>query len=208
MICPRCGVENSPDSKYCKSCGNPIADEPGLRPDAPFKSFADRFGREPWTGGGSFSSGWVRTLGLVAPLIVAMSLMVAFVLALFVVGMIASASDHPAFWNDLADFMADYFWLFLGLIALGAFQGFFMYVYRPTFKWVNPIVSAIAVVGWLWILAQVLHLAAADASHPGLDTLSSLTVLVLPAVFVLAVIMGYMFVWFSLVSPSNWDKKT
>jgi hypothetical protein len=208
MICARCGTENSPDSRYCKSCGSPLVDEPHPSSVGQPKTPTDQFSRGPWTAGSMYELGWVRTLGLVAPIIVAVIMMAAFLLAIFLVGVISSASDHPAFWNDLADFMADYFWLFFGLIAIGSFQGFLMHFHRQTFKWVNPFVSAIAVVAWLWILAQVLHLAAVDTSHPGLNTLSDLAVLVLPAVFVLAVIVGYMFVWFSLVSPSNWDNKT
>lgn len=228
MICRNCGVDNSSDSLYCKGCGSPMGPEPAsAQPQMPpppkdfgqemadvgkrfgenLKSAGEEFGREMGKSGNEFRFWWDYSFGILAPVVGAAILMIVFFGAILVVGSIGEVSDHPAFWHDLAQFMEDYFWLFFALIFLGSFQGYFHRRYRQTFKWINPIVSGIGFVAWLWIFAQVIHFAAIDADHPKLQSLSNFVVDVLPVVFILVVVVGYLIVFFGLVSPANWDRK-
>jgi len=225
-VCAKCGLDNTPDSKFCRRCGDPLAvDQDPVQPLPPpsefgrkmedidkrigddFREAGEQLGRDMDRRGKELRFWWDRKLGIFAPVIGALFGVILFISAIFVVGMIGAVSDHPAFWNDLADFMEQYYWLFFALIFCGAFQGYFHFKYHSPFKWINPIVSGVGFVAWSWILAQVLHIAAINSDHPRLDDLSDFIEDMLLVIFFLVVIVGYMIVFFGLVSPANWDKE-
>lgn len=229
MTCGKCGAENEPDSKICKGCGSPIESGPssvaapvpppvsgdfgremkdiGRRIGEDFKRAGERFGRDMEKRGNEFGVWWDRSLGIFSPLVVALFGIIGFLVAMLVVGAIARVSDNPTFWNDLVDFLEAYWWLFFALAFYAAFQSYFMRRYRETFKWINPVVNGFGCVVWFWIFAQVLHLVAVDSDHPRAGDLSDFIVTMLPVIFILVVIGGYLFVFFRMVSSSNWDKE-
>jgi hypothetical protein len=229
VTCGKCSVENDPDSKFCKSCGSPIGSGPsaaaapipppasgdfgremediGRRIGEDFKRAGERFGRDMEKRGNEFGVWWDRSLGIFAPLVIALFGIIGFLVAVLVVGAIAKVSDAPAFWNDLLDFLESYWWLFFALSFYAAFQSYFVRRYRDTFKWINPIVNGIGFVAWFWVFAQVLHFVAVDTDRPRAGDLSDFIVDMLPVIFILVVVAGYLFVFFRMVSPSNWDKE-
>lgn len=225
-ICAKCGLVNTPDSKYCKQCGTPLAEDQGsvqpLRPQGEFdrkiedtgrrigddfRDAGEQLGSDMDRRGKELRFWWDRKLGIFAPVLGALFGIIVFIVAIFIVGMIGAVSDHPTFWNDLADFMEQYYWLFFALIFYGAFQGYFHFKYHSTFKWINPIMNGVGFVAWSWILAQVLHIGAVNSDHPRLYDLSDFIEDMLLLIFFLVVIVGYMIVFFGLVSPANWDKE-
>jgi hypothetical protein len=227
VTCSKCGVENDPDSKFCKSCGSPIGlgqvppggfvgpppsgdfnremEDFGRRMGEDFKRAGERFGRDMGTRGSEFGVWWDRSLGIFAPVAIALFGIIGFLVAVLVVGGIAQVSDTPAFWNDLVDFMESYWWLFFALAFYAAFQSYLMRRYRETFRWINPVMHGIGFVAWFWIFAQILHLVAVDTDHVRAGDLSNFIKAMLPVLFILVVIVSYAFVFFRMVSPSNWD---
>jgi len=125
---------------------------------------------------------------------------------LLVIDTLASRSETPQFWGALADFIVDNLLLLVGLMFLGAFHGYFYRRYRGTFRWIGPIPIAVIFTAWAWVLAQVLILAGRHSDHQVLEYAGELLNGLLIAIFVLGVIVGYAILWFSLVSPANWDE--
>lgn len=214
-LCPECGCDNTVDSKFCSACGSVIeiaqAQVPPVPPPPPVKDFGQemdefgkrlgkelgemgkRIGKEAESAGKSYMNWWDGTLGMFAPVISGTIGVVVFIILLIITKMIATISDHRAFWEGLADFGWDYLLLFVGLIFLGSFQAYLHRRYRKQFRWVSPPVSAVAFVAWFWVFAKVLDIADRHLGHPRLGDLSSLVILMLPVIFVLVIIGGYLF---------------
>jgi hypothetical protein len=228
VVCGKCGAENVPESKSCKSCGatlTPISSGPAATPSPPpggvAKEMSDigqrigqdvgrageKFGKEMERRGSEFGMWWEKSLGNFSPLIIGLFGIIGFLVVILVVGAIAEVSDRPAFWNDLLDFLETYWWLFFLLSFYGAFQGYLLRKYRPVFMWINPVIAGLGFVVWFWILAQILHFAANDRGHTNLGDLGEFIEDMYIVIFVLVVIGGFLFAFFRSVSPSNWDKK-
>lgn len=229
VACGKCGLENDPDSKHCKSCGTAIGTaQSGPTPPTtpPPSGFAkemseigrrigdnvgkagEKFGHDMERRGNEFGVWWDKSLGIFAPLVVALFGVVGYLVMLLIVGAIAEVSDRPLFWDDLMEFLESYWWLFFILAFYMAFQSYLMRRYRSVFMWINPVISGFGSVAWFWILAQVLHMAEVDRGHTRLGGLGDFIEDVYIVIFVLVVIGGYLFAFFRSVSPSNWDKKS
>ena len=220
VLCSRCGADNTLDSKFCRYCGTPVGDmqaTPHQGAPAPPKDFAqgiadagkrlgdemgpigERFGRD-------IANWWDSTLGILSPVVLGFFGVVLILFGLFVTDIIASRADSPQFWEGLGDFIVNNFLVLAGLMFLGAFHMYFYRRYRTTFRWLGPIVSAAIFTGWAWVFAQVLILAGRHSEHPGFGDAGRLIESLLILIFVFGVLVGYAILWFSLVSPANWDK--
>ena len=227
VACGKCGAENESDSKQCKSCGSTLEPAPSgaSAPTPPPGTFVrevsdigarigkdvgragEKFGKEMEKRGTEFGAWWDKSLGIFSPIIVALFAIIGFLVAILVIRVIAEVSDRPAFWSDLLDFLETYWWLFFILAFYGALQSYLMRRYRPVFIWINPLVTGVGCVVWLWILAQVLHMAEVDRGHTNLGDLGDFIEEVLLIIFVLVVVGGYLLAFIRSASPANWDKK-
>jgi len=148
--------------------------------------------------GSEFDRIWYGTLGLLAPIIGGLIATVVFLVFVLVVGAVAVGSEHRSFWDELRDFLETNFLLFVGLFFLSSFTAYFNKVHRRIFRWITPILSAVGLVGWFWILAQVLFIAARTLARSGLGDLGDFVMLFLPVIFVIALLAGYLVVLFQV----------
>jgi len=219
-LCGRCGADNPPDFKFCKYCGTPAGG--GQAPachcqDAQSEDAAerieaagDRFGEKMDRWGERFGrdifNWWDTTLGVLSPIIMGFFGIILMLFGLFVTDLVESRADNPLFWRELGDFTVDNFLLLVGLMFLGSFHGYFYRRYRMTYRWIGPILSAAIVTLWAWVLAQLLMIAGQNSEHHGFFDAGELLESLLVAIFVLGILVAYAILWFSLVSPVNWDK--
>lgn len=211
-VCGYCGRENGVDARFCEDCGaqltfpippSPVPPRPyGEEKGATGRKMGDAFGQmgrtwgaETGWAGHKFGDWWDRTLGFAAPLVSGFVGVVVLLLAIVTMGIIASLSEHEIFWNDLVSFVERNLWLLVGLIFLNSFSNYFHRRYRKTWRWVVPIPIAVGSLGSFWILAQALEIAAADMGHPRLDDLANIIELMLPVIFVLVIVVGYLMVF-------------
>jgi len=220
VLCSRCGADNTLGSKFCRYCGTPVGDmqaTPHQGAPVPPKDFAqgiadagkrlgDEMGRIGERFGRDIANWWDSTLGILSPVVLGFFGVVLILFGLFVTDIIASRADSPQFWEGLGDFIVNNFLVLAGLMFLGAFHMYFYRRYRTTFRWLGPIVSAVIFTGWAWVFAQVLILAGRHSEHPGFGDAGRLIESLLILIFVFGVLVGYAILWFSLVSPANWDK--
>lgn len=218
--CSRCGAESRPEAKFCEYCGTRTEDAqatPGQVPPAQPKDQANqtaepgrRFGEETVRIGESLGSGiadwWDATLGILSPIVLGSFGMVLLLFGLFVTEVAESRTDDPQIWDERGDLIVANFVLLAGLIYLESFHIYFYRRYRVTYRWIGPIVSAALVTLWAWVLAQVLIVAGRNSEHPRLRDAGELLESLLVAVFILGALVGYAILWFSLVSPANWDE--
>lgn len=218
VLCSRCGADNTPDSRFCKYCGTRFGDVALLSPQTPpqntparsvadtGKRLGDELGRMGGMLGKNMADWWITTMGILSPILFGIFGVVVIIFGLFVTDTIASNSDSPQFWDGLHDFIIDRFLLLTGLMFLGAFHGYLYWRYRRNYRWIGPIVSATIFTAWAWVVAQVLLLAGRYSEQKEFGDVGRFLEAVLVLVFVLALLTGYAIVWFSLVSPANWDK--
>ena len=220
VICSRCGADNTPDSLFCKYCGTPLgnvqaAPQPGAPPPPTDlsqrmaetgKELGDEIGRIGQRFGTGIAHWWYSTLGILSPIILGFIWVVMVHFALLITDMIASKSESPQFWKEVGNLIADDFLLLAGLMFAGSFHVYFYVKYRRIYRWIAPVSAAAMVTAWAWVLAQVLILAGLHSEHPGFGDAGELLETILIAIFVLGILVGYAMLWFSLVSPANWDK--
>jgi len=163
-------------------------------------------GRPGFGFGRGLADWWLSKLGVLAPLIMGSFGIVLILFGLLVTDIVASREDSPQFWDELGDFIVANFLLLAGLMFAGAFHGYFYMRYRASYRWVGPIVSAALFTAWAWVFAQALILAGRFSDHPEFGDVGRWIEALLVAIFVFGVLVAYAILWFSLVSPSNWDK--
>jgi len=210
--CGSCGRENGPDAKFCENCGTRLGSPLPPPPAAPgtlgdeieraskkmgeaFGQMGKTWGEEAGKSGQKLGAWWDHTLGIAAPVAAGAIGVVVLLFVIIGMGMIASVSEHETFWNDLVSFVEHYLWLFVGLIFLNSFSNYFHRRYRKTWRWVIPLPIAVGSVGWFWILAQVLEIAQVDLGHPRLGDLAEVIEILLPVLFILVLILGYLMVF-------------
>jgi len=138
---------------------------------------------------------WDRTLGFAAPLVSGFIGVAVLLLAIITMGIIANLSEHEIFWNDLVSFVEHNLWVFMGLIFLNSFSNYFHRRDRKTWRWALPVTMAVGSLGGFWILAQVLEIARTDLEEPRLGDLANIVEFMLPALFVLVLIIGFLMVF-------------
>ncbi len=169
--------------------------EAGRKMGEAFGQMGRTWGYEAGRTGHRFENWWDQTLGIAAPLVSGFIGVVILLFAIIALGIIATFSEHADFWNDLVSFVERNLWLFVGLIFLNSFSNYFHRRYRKTWMWVMPVTIAIGSLGGFWIFAQVLEIAAADLGHPRLGDLANIIEFMLPVIFVLMLVLGYLMVF-------------
>jgi len=232
-VCQKCGFDNAEGEPYCMHCGAelPVAKvesappaaevaPPPAQPEAkPFeKQMEDlgkkiagagqKIGEDVQKAGGDFERMWYSTLGLLAPIIGGLIVTVVFLVFILVVGAVAVGSEHRAFWDQLKDFLETNFLLFLGLFFLSSFTNYFNKVHKRMFRWITPVMMAVGLVGWFWILAEVLFIGARTLERPGLRDLGDFVMLALPVLFLLALCIGYLVVLLQVTSQKVLESKS
>jgi len=139
--------------------------------------------------GSEFERRWYGTLGILAPIIGGLIATVVFLIFFLVVGAVAPNSEHRAFWEQLRDFLENYFLLFVGLFFLSSFENYFTKVHRRTLIWATPVMAAFGLLAWAWILAQVLFIGARTLDRPGLKELGDIVQMLLPVIFVIVLLV-------------------
>ncbi|MGQ9588537.1 MAG: zinc ribbon domain-containing protein [Thermoplasmata archaeon] len=142
--CPGCGAENPQDVLFCSKCGTtisparslvqPIAhQDPGQELEKigetigrEFEKIGKKIGEEAGRKRGRISSVFEQTFGLAWPFITSI---LGFSILVIITQVIAAATDGPI-WIDTANFVVNYFWLFLGAMMLSDYNGYFLRRYR------------------------------------------------------------------------------
>jgi hypothetical protein len=216
--CPKCGTENPEGAEPCNKCGAQLAAPKAQEVAAPavatpepegktFERQMDDLGKKMAAVGQKVGEGaekrgteferrWYSTLGLLAPIIGGLIATIVFLIFILVVGAIAIGSEHRSFWEQLRDFLESYFLLFVGLFFLSSFTNYLNHVHRKPARWFTPIMTAVGLAGWFWILAQVLYIGARTLTRPGLRDLGDFVSLFLPVIFVIVLGIGYLVVLF------------
>lgn len=210
--CGYCSHENGADARFCENCGAQLAfpipplpipprtrgeemGEAGRKMGETFGQMGKTWGEEMGRTGHRLEDRWDRTLGFTAPLVSGFIGVLVLLFAIITMGIIANLSEHEIFWNDLVSFVERNLWLFVGLIFINSFSNYFHRRYRKTWRWVIPVPIAVGSLGWFWIFAQVLEIAQADLGHPRLGDLANIIELMLPVIFVLVLVLGYLMVF-------------
>lgn len=210
--CGYCGRENGADARFCENCGAQLTfpitpstipprtfgeemGETGRKVGEAFGQMDKTWGEETGRTGHRLEDWWDQTLGFAAPLVSGFIGVVVLLFAIVMMGIIATFSEHEVFWNDLVSFVERNLWLFVGLIFLNSFSNYFHRRYRKTWRWVIPVPIAVGSLGWFWIFAQALEIAGADTVHPRLGDLANIIEFMLPVIFVLVLVIGYLMVF-------------
>jgi len=210
--CGHCNHENAADARLCEHCGAqvpaPIPPSPipprtfgeeigeaGRRMGEAFGQMGKTSGEGAGRTGNRFEAWWDQTLGFAAPLVSGFIGVVVLLCAIVMMGVIAAFSEDENFGNDLVSFVERNLWLFVGLIFLNSFSSYFHRRYRKTWRWIMPVPMAVGSLGWFWIFAQVLEIAQTDLGHPRLGDLANIIELMLPLIFVLVLVIGYLMVF-------------
>lgn len=156
-------------------------------------------GEETSRWGSEFERRWYATLGILAPILGGFIATIVFLIFYLVVGAVANTAEHRSFWEQLRDFLETYFLLFVGLFFLSSFANYFNKVHRRTLRWVTPAMTAVGFLGWFWILSQVLFIGARTLDLPGLESLGDLITILLPVIFAIVLLVGYLVVIFRAV---------
>lgn len=146
--------------------------------------------------GERIGSWWYRSLGIAAPVVSGLIGVAALLVAMVIMGAIATVSEHGTFWSDLVSFIWQYFWLFVGLTFLNSFSSYFHRMHRRSWRWVSPAAAAVGSLAGFWILAQILEIMEMDLGFSGLGNLAEFIEFILPVIFVLVIVVGYMMVFF------------
>lgn len=226
--CGSCGRENGTDSKFCENCGVQLLsgapaspgpshgfdaqmEDAGRRMGEAFSQMGRTWGTEAGKTGFRLEAWWDRTLGVFAPVVSGLIGVFVLLMALILFGMIADISERSNFWDDLISFVEHNMALFIALIFLNSFSNYLRRRYRKTWRWVIPVPIAIGSVGGFWIFAEVLKIAALDLEHPTLDDLGGMIELLLPVLFILVLILGYLMVFWITIGergdePRRYDE--
>lgn len=170
--------------------------EAGRKMGEAFGRMGRTWGEEAGKAGKGLGSWWYGSLGIAAPFVLGLIGVVALLVGMVIIGAIATFSEHEDLWNDLISFVWQYFWVFVGLIFLNAFSNYFHRMYRRSWRWISPVATAVGSVASFWMLAQVLEIMDRDLGHPTLGNLSDLIELLLPAIFFLVIVFGYLLAFF------------
>lgn len=215
--CPGCGFENLQDALFCSKCGKAIS--PASLPPQPappqevdqelkkigesigreFEKIGKRIEEEARRTGKQVRSVFEETFGLAWPFITSV---LGFSILVIVTQVIAAATDGPI-WIGIADFVVNYFWLFLGAMMLSDYNGYFLRKYRFNWRWVSPVLTAVAVTIGFWIFARILRIIDINSRQIDLGRLPWLIDLLLPVIFLLALAIGYVISWATAISGDD-----
>lgn len=176
----------------------------GKRMGEAFGQMGQAFGREMEHEGKRFGDWWTGRLGILSPLVLGIIGVIVIVVLMLIAGGISTISDHRAFWQDLENFGFANILLLIGLVFLNSFSTDFHRRYRKQYRWIEPVVMGFGFVGWFWIFGEVLRIAGSDLVHPSLRELGAFIDVMLPVVFILVVILGYMFMFFREMWMRDW----
>ena len=210
-VCSKCGRDNPADATYCNSCSGPLssgqteqaqppvqsgdfgreAEKIGKSVGEGFEKAGRAFGEHAEKRGKDFARWWDASLGILSPVVVGAISVVVMLVLIVAADAIAGISDHRQFWEELADFGLRYFLLFVGLAFLGSFNDYFHRRYKRRYGWIYPPVTGASFAAWTWVFAQVLDIAATTRDHPSLVDMSDFLETMVPVVFALALVIGY-----------------
>ena len=233
-VCSNCGSENPAEALFCEKCGKQLTPQQvqqttqgGAAP--PSEPFAERMketgkkmgeamdalaqtaGEKAEAVGQRATGWWDERLRIAAPILSGLIGVVIFLVVIIIMDGIANISSHERFWRNLVSFALRYFWLFVGLIFLNSFSEYFYRRYRKRYRWVRPVATAAIVLGWFWIFAQVLEIGGRDLGHPSLTDEGHFIGQVLPLIFVLILVLGYLILAFRVMGErsgraADWGK--
>ncbi len=209
--CGFCGHDNADDASFCESCGTQLI-PPGPKPAPPrdFGSAAGAAGKKAgeavsqmgrtWgleveRAGFGVQRWWDTSLGPFAPVVSGIIGVLVLLLLIVVFGAAISGSEHEDFWKDVLSFAEHNLWILIGLIFLGSFSDYFHRQFGKSWRWALPAVIALGMTGGFWVLAEIVRIYDADFGHPALGDLARLLELLLPVLFVLVLILGYLMVF-------------
>jgi len=127
------------------------------------------------------------TFGILWPLIT--SLIGLAVLWIAIIMMRTTSDTFPVF-VDLSNFLQTYLWLFFGLMLFFSYTGYASKKCKP-FRWISPILSAIGIVLVIWIVLNIFKILD-FLGIPFFETSASMLENILPLVFVLVLVVGYL----------------
>lgn len=113
------------------------------------------------------------------------------IFVLLVMEVFDALSGELAFAEDLADFLRDALLPFFLIFLLGFYFGYGSRRSPKVGAVLSPLVTAIIVTFWLWVLAMVLDLVGGAEGVTFLQTLSDLVRSILYIVFLLILLLGY-----------------
>lgn len=205
--CLECGIDNAPDANFCYRCGSPMTqrierpqsppesrvvgeeiEEAGKRLGEEMKKAGEEIGRVFHRAGKGVETWWDRTFGILGPLIVALIGFVVLVIIIVGIGIISNREV----WNHIGDFLQKYAFLLLFVMLLGSYSDYFSRRHSQGYRWFGPVIAAIVTVIWIWIAVQILLILGSDLDVSGLRWLAGLLDLLMPVVFVLIIVIGYL----------------
>lgn len=210
--CPNCGRANENDAKYCNDCGTFIQSGPAVQKEkGEFDQRIDDFAQEmesigkrierEFEGVGKGFEGWSdSTLGIFGPLVWSLVGLVVFVLIIAVMWIIGE-SIHV--FRDISDFFLANIWLIFALGLLFSYSNFFSRRYKERFRWVQPILTALGLVFALWLMSEIMHIAAVNYDLVTIEDISSILSDFLWLIFMVVLIVGYVAFLVSLLSTGG-----
>jgi len=113
------------------------------------------------------------------------------ILVLLVMEVFDALSGELAFAEDLAEFLRDALLPFFLIFLLGFYSGYGSRRSPKVGAVLSPLVTAIIVTFWLWVLAMVLDIVGEAEGGTSLQTLSDLVRSIMYIVFLLILLLGY-----------------
>jgi len=154
-----------------------------------------RIGKEVEKTGKEIERSIDNTFGIFWPLIV--SLIGLAVLWIVIVIMRTTSDTFPVF-ADLSNFLQTYLWLFFGLMLFFSYTGYASKKCR-SFRWISPILSAIGIILVVWIVLNIFKILD-FLGIPFFKTSASMIESILPLIFVLVLVVGYLVLMLTLTT--------
>jgi len=171
--CPKCGEMNDERATFCMKCGSVMAAPSEPVRKAPATFMQTRFDRTFKVGG---------------PLIKTFLGMIFLLLIIEISRALSGGSD---FAGSFAEFLNDSLLLFFLIILLSSYSGYLSRSYPREHSALAPLIAAVVVTFYLWVVANVFDLLGASDGNETLSTMGDLLFSILYIIFLLILLLGY-----------------
>ena len=216
--CIKCGAKPPEKAEFCTKCGTPIksSDEPkkeikdkksieeqieetaediGKKAEQIGKRIgekADRFGKKiekKTDDAGDHITQWYnKTFKIAGPLFGAF---IGLIILRIIIYIIQAAGEDIFIATALSEGLYDYLLIILASMLLTGYNTYFYRKYKPQYKWIYPLISAIGFIFGAWIAAKIMLFIHESDTTPIIGAIGGFIDTYLVGIFILALIIAY-----------------
>lgn len=165
------------------------------------ESLGDKFEKEIEKTGERFEKKYTGTFGILGPLIWSLIGLLAIGIVIWAFNNLGNAISSPMFIN-IGDFLLEYIGIFFFLLLFFNYSSYLLKRYGENLRYVSPLITALAVSIWAWILSEILLILNENLGISELDNLVNLVQSNIYLLFMFVLVFGY------IIMILNEGKKT